>query len=137
MDCQRNISLYFPVNSINKWYSNNETSRFYIKISVSKGSSVNLNIFHPALNMILISDILWNTQGLAIGSQGAIITPRPPPPPPVHFNFRMKQGLTVSVSNIKDIAFDGCSEIIWNRNFPIFNLCAKIFGQYPAASHFF
>ena len=48
---------------------------------------------------------------------------------PTHFNFRTKQGPTVSVSNIRDIAFYGCSEIMRTRNFTIFTVYAKISGQ--------
>ena len=35
---------------------------------------------------------------------------------PPHVSFRTKQGPTVSVSNIRDIAFCGCLEIIRTRN---------------------
>ena len=41
---------------------------------------------------------------------------------PQHFNFWTKQGPTVSVSNIRDIAFNECSEIILTRNFMIFTV---------------
>ena len=43
-----------------------------------------------------------------------------PPPPTPHFKFRTKQGLTVSVSNIRNIAFNRCSKIIRTRNFTHF-----------------
>ena len=46
-------------------------------------------------------------------------------------------GPTVSVLNIRDIAFYGCSEIIRTRNFTIFTLHATSFGQFTAAFHFF
>ena len=52
-----------------------------------------------------------------------------------NFNFRTKQGPTVSVSDIRDIGFYGCSEIIRTRNFMIFTVYAAIFGQYRAASN--
>ena len=42
-------------------------------------------------------------KGVATGGQGAI---------PPHFKFRTKQGPTVLVSNISDITFYECSEII-------------------------
>ena len=53
---------------------------------------------------------------------------------PRHFNFWTKKGSTVSVSNIRDITFYACSEIIWTRNLIVY---ATIFGQYAAASLFF
>ena len=45
-----------------------------------------------------------------------------------HSNFQTKQGPTVSVSNVRDIAF-GCSEIIRTRSFTIFTGYATIFRQ--------
>ena len=54
-----------------------------------------------------------------------------------HFNFQTKQGPTVSVSNIRDIAFYGCSEIIRTRNFKIFTVYATIFGHLMAVFYFF
>ena len=62
------------------------------------------------------------------GSRGAM-TP--------HFNFRTKQGPTISVSKIKHIAFYGCSEIIWTKNFTILTAYATSYGQFTAAFHFF
>ena len=47
-----------------------------------------------------------------------------------------KQGPTISVSNIRDIAFNGCSEIIWTRNFTIFTVYATVFRQYTATSNY-
>ena len=47
-------------------------------------------------------------------------------------NFWNKQGPTVLVLNIKDIAFHGCSEIIQNTNFTIFTVHATIFEQFAA-----
>ena len=44
-----------------------------------------------------------------------------------HFNFQTKQGPTVSVSNMRDIAFRGCSEIMRTINFPIFAVYITIF----------
>ena len=41
--------------------------------------------------------------------------------PSPHFNFQTKQGPTVSVSNVGDTTFYGCSEI--TRNFTIFIPC--------------
>ena len=56
---------------------------------------------------------------------------------PQHFNFRTKQGPTVSVSNIRDIAFYVCSEIIRTRNFKIFKEFKILsFGQFTAVFHF-
>ena len=43
----------------------------------------------------------------------------------------------LSVSNIRDIAFYGCSEIIRIRNFTIFTVFATGFGQIMAAIYFF
>ena len=40
-------------------------------------------------------------------------------------------------SNIRDIAFYGCSEIIRTRNFTIFTVYITIFGQFTAAFYFF
>ena len=46
-----------------------------------------------------------------------------------HFNIRTKEGPTsVSVSNIRNIVFYRCSEIIRTRNFTIFTMYAIIFG---------
>ena len=47
-----------------------------------------------------------------------------------HFNFRTKQGPKISVSNIRDIAFYGCSEIIRTRIFTSFTMYITIFGQF-------
>ena len=54
-----------------------------------------------------------------------------------HFSYRTKQGPRVSVSNIRNIAFYGCLEIIQTRNFTIFTMYATIFGRFPATFHFF
>ena len=56
-------------------------------------------------------------RGAGEGGQGC-----PGGPPPPHFNFRTKHGPKVSVSNIRDIAFYGCSEIIRTRNFTVFTV---------------
>ena len=55
-----------------------------------------------------------------------------------HFNSQIKKGPKVSVSvlNIRNIAFYGCSEIIRTKNFIIFTVYAIIFGQFIAAFHF-
>ena len=58
-------------------------------------------------------------------------------PWPPHFNFRTKQGPTVSVSNIRDIAFYSCSEILRIRNFTIFTVYATIFGKFTTVFYFF
>ena len=57
--------------------------------------------------------------------------------PPPHFNFRIKQGPTVFISNIRDNAFYGCSEILLTKNFAIFTKYATIFEQLTAPFHFF
>ena len=84
--------------------------------------------------------------------QGAIL-------PSPHFNFPTKQGPKVSVSNIRDAAFYGCSEIIRSKifsfkhqgycflrmfrnytdqNFTVFTIYATTFmRQFMAAFHFF
>ena len=41
------------------------------------------------------------------------------------------------VSNIRDIAFYGCTEIMRIRNFTIFTVFATSFGHDTAAFHFF
>ena len=41
---------------------------------------------------------------------------------PAPFSFRTKQGATVSVLNIRDIALQGCPEIIRTRNFTMFTV---------------
>ena len=56
---------------------------------------------------------------------------------PPHFNFQTKKGPTVSVSNIRDIAFYGCLEIMRTRSFTIFTVYATSFEQFWAAFHFF
>ena len=65
-------------------------------------------------------------RGVAIGEgRGAGVCHGPP-----HFNFQTKQGPKVAVSNISDIAFYECSEIIGTRNFTTFTVYATIFGQF-------
>ena len=44
---------------------------------------------------------------------------------------------TVSVSNIRNIVFYGCSEIMRSRNFTIFTVYTTIFGQVMAGFYFF
>ena len=68
-------------------------------------------------------------RGAAIGGARRAMAP--------HFNFPTKQGPTISVSNTRDVAFYEYSEIIWTRNFTIFNMYVTIFGQFTAAFHFF
>ena len=53
-----------------------------------------------------------------------------------HFSYQTKQGPRVSVSNIRDIAFYGCLEIIQTRNFTIFTMYATFFGRFTATFHF-
>ena len=77
------------------------------------------------------------TGGIDTGGARGPKCPPPPPPPSPHFNFRTKQGPTVSFSNISDMAFYRYSEIIRTRNFTVFIVYAKIFGQFTAAFHFF
>ena len=71
-------------------------------------------------------------RGIANGGPG-----RPCPVPP-QFKFQTKKGPTVSVSNIRDIVFYGCSEIIWIR-ISRFLQCiyTTVFVQFMAAFHFF
>ena len=72
----------------------------------------------------------YTYRGVAIGGEtGGMNLP--------HFDFRIKQGPTVSVSNIRDIAFYGCSEIIQTRNVTIFSVYATFFGQFTMNFHFF
>ena len=56
---------------------------------------------------------------------------------PYHFNIQTKQGPEISVSNIRDIAFYGCSEVIPNKNFKIFTAYATTFDQFMPTFHFF
>ena len=42
----------------------------------------------------------------------------------------------MSVSNIRNIAFYECSEIIRTRNYIIFTVYGTIFGQFSVAFHF-
>ena len=51
---------------------------------------------------------------------------------------KTKQGPAVSVSNIRDITFYGCSEIILRtRNFTILTAYVTIFGKFTETFHFF
>ena len=54
-----------------------------------------------------------------------------------HVSFQTKKSPQISVSNIRDIAFYRCSEIIRTRKFTTFAVHATIFGQFMAAFHFF
>ena len=103
---------------------------FYVIINILYNYDTNLYHVKKGLFTLVLKlqDLIWiiydTYKGVATGGIMAL-----------HFNFRTKQGPTVSVSNIRVIAFYGCSEIIRTRNFPI---CAVlIFGQFTAAFHFF
>ena len=52
--------------------------------------------------------------------------------------FLNQKGPTVLVSNIRGIAFYGCSETVWIRNFTIFTVCVLQFWDniQRATSHF-
>ena len=52
-----------------------------------------------------------------------------------HFNFRTKQNSKISASNIKDIVFHGCLEIMTTRNFIIL-LCMLQFRIICGGFHF-
>ena len=67
--------------------------------------------------------------GVVNGGASGIMVP--------HFNFQTKQGPKVSLSNIRDIAFYQCSEMMRTRNFTFFTVYVTIFGQFMAAFHFF
>ena len=60
--------------------------------------------------------------GVAIGGDRRLL--------PFHFNFRTKQGPTVSVSNIRCIVFT-------DQKFHAFAVYTTIFRQFTAAFHFF
>ena len=53
--------------------------------------------------------------------------------PSLQLNFWTKHGSTVSVSNIRNVAFYGCPDIIRTRNI----VYATIFGQFPNEFSFF
>ena len=59
----------------------------------------------------------------------------PMPPPPLQFLNTTRS--KIPVSNIRDIAFYGCSEIIRARNFTIFIMYDTIVGQFMVRFHFF
>ena len=67
------------------------------------------------------------TRGVATGEPGH--------PWPSHFNFRTRQGPTVSRSN--SFYFIEFSEMIKPKNFTIFTVYTRVFGQFMAAFHFF
>ena len=69
----------------------------------------------------------WHMCYVATGGSEGPCSPR--------FYFRTKQGPTVSVSNIRDITFYGCLEIIRTKNFTIFTVYATIFGQFTTTFH--
>ena len=54
-----------------------------------------------------------------------------------HFNFRTKQCPKVSISNIRDIAFYGCSEIIPTRNFTVMTVYTNNFWLMYSGFSFF
>ena len=72
-----------------------------------------------------INSFQWHTPW---GSQGAGHAPNHTHTH-THFNFRTEQDPNFSVSNLRDIVFYKCSEIIRTRNFPIFIVYITIFGQ--------
>ena len=55
---------------------------------------------------------------------------------PPYFNFQTKKGPIISVSNIRNISFYVCSEIMRIRNFTIFTVSALIFGQFTVVFSF-
>ena len=67
-------------------------------------------------------------RGVVIGG-GMWSARRTVPPLPPHFNFQTRQSPTVSVSNVGDNTFYGCSEITRTRHFTNFTVHATIFGQ--------
>ena len=69
----------------------------------------------------------FNDRGVATGRGGGGRGSYPP------FNFRTKQGPTGSVSNIKYVAFYGCSELYG----PEISLYITSSGQFTAVFHFF
>ena len=82
---------------------------------------------------ITIQITLASVQGRGVATVGARGTTTK--------KVQTKKGPKVSVLNIMDIDFYGCSEIIREiirtRNFTIFTVYAIIFGQFVAAFHFF
>ena len=71
----------------------------------------------------------FSNRGIANGGggRGGVGGPCARTPSP-HFNFRTEQGSKLSHSNIRDIVFYGCSEIMRTKNFTIFTVYATIFG---------
>ena len=60
------------------------------------------------------------------GGEGAVVSFLPNP----YLNFQAKKGPTPSASNIRDIAFCRCSEILRTRNVTYFTVCATVFGHF-------
>ena len=90
------------------------------------------SIKSTARNFFMYAIGKWN-MGVTTGGQGGSWSTHLPP----NFNFRTKQGPTVSVWKIRDIAFYEFSEILRSRNFTISTVYTTIFGQFTAAFHFF
>ena len=69
------------------------------------------------------------SRGVATGAEGGRETkPRLlPSPTPLQLKFPNQKGATFPVSEIRDIAFYGCSEIMWTRNFRNFTVYATNF----------
>ena len=70
----------------------------------------------------------FSNRGVANGGGGGGLGGPCAPTPSPHFNFQTEQGSKLSHSNIWDIVFYGCSEIIRTKNFTIFTVYATIFG---------
>ena len=68
----------------------------------------------------MIRDVATEGEG---GSMGAML------PSPTSISKPSKQGPEISISNIRDIAFYRCSEIVRTRNFTIFTVYATVFGN--------
>ena len=58
--------------------------------------------------------------------EGAVASFFPNP----YLNFQTKKCPTASVSNIRDIAFCRCSEILRTSNVTYFTMCATVYGQF-------
>ena len=89
------------------------------------------------INKVLNTDLKHLVNWLNANKIRGVATggPRGTMVPPLH--FWTKQGPTVIVSNTRNIAFYGCSEIILTRNLTIFTVYAIIFEQFMVAFHFF
>ena len=72
---------------------------------------------------------------VVVGGGGRVVEYQLPTQPPLpRFNFRTNQGPTVSVYNIKSIAFYGCSAITRIRNF--YRVCYNFWTIYGSFSFF-